>query len=71
MAENIFFENINSEAVINLWQSSHHGKISRKIRMHALVIFKQLNLINLTGCHQKCRIHFQAVVRQCRTTVSA
>ncbi|EBA3097142.1 hypothetical protein LZ55_18195 [Salmonella enterica] len=71
MAENIFFENINSEAVISLWQSSHHGKISRKIRMHALVIFRQLNPINLTGCHPKCRIHFQAVVRQCRTTVSA
>ncbi|EDX7831893.1 hypothetical protein C4O14_001096 [Salmonella enterica subsp. enterica serovar Oranienburg] len=67
MAENIFFENINSEAVINLWQSIHHGKI----RMHALVIFRQFNPINLTGCHQKCRIHFQAVVRQCRTTVSA
>ncbi len=24
--ENIFFENINSEAVINLWQSSTTGK---------------------------------------------
>ncbi|EAQ5862449.1 hypothetical protein FEC61_02325 [Salmonella enterica] len=71
MAENIFFENVNSEAVINLWQSSHHREISRKIRMHALFIFRQFNPRNLTGCHQKCRTHFQAVVRQCRTTVSA
>ncbi|EDW4021402.1 hypothetical protein AH333_002100 [Salmonella enterica subsp. salamae] len=65
------FENFNSEAVINLWQSSHHGKISRKIRMHALSIFRQFAPINLTGYRQECWIHFQAVVRQCRTTVSA
>ncbi|ECE6741449.1 hypothetical protein DTU21_00305 [Salmonella enterica subsp. salamae] len=65
------FENFNSEAAINLWQSSHHGKISRKIRIHVLVIFRQFSPINLTGCRQECRIHFQAVVRQCRTTVSA
>ncbi|EEJ9029648.1 hypothetical protein VA88_000260 [Salmonella enterica subsp. enterica serovar Oslo] len=65
------FSYINSEAVINPWQSSHHSKISRKIRMHALFIFRQFAFINLTGCRQECRIHFQAVVRQCRTTVSA
>ncbi|ECG8595721.1 hypothetical protein FNI15_16585 [Salmonella enterica subsp. salamae] len=65
------FENFNSEAVINLWQSSHHSKISRKIRMHILFIFRKFAPINLTGCRLECRIHFQAVVRQCRTTVSA
>ncbi|ECG8607751.1 hypothetical protein FNH48_09760 [Salmonella enterica subsp. salamae] len=65
------FENFNSEAAINLWQSSYHSKISRKIRIHVLFIFRQFSPINLTGCRQDCRIHFQAVVRQCRTTVSA
>ncbi|ECH4301449.1 hypothetical protein FPR49_24600 [Salmonella enterica] len=65
------FKNVNSEAVINLWQSIHHGKISRKIQMHVLFIFRQFAPINLIGCRQECRIHFQAVVRQCRTTVSA
>ncbi len=62
---------VNQKLRLTTAESCTGGKLASALCAHALFIFRQFNPINLTGCHQKCRIHFQAVVRQCRTTVSA